>query len=204
MSQFDQFNRFSAFRITYATGLLRAIYVGEPQEVKDDRGEPVSTGIFKSRIEGPVMIRRLNLDGDRQADLKVHGGVDKAVYCYPAEHYEAWQSELGRELAYGSFGENLSVTGLLEDTLHVDDVLSVGDAVLQVSQPRFPCFKLGIKLGDPLMVQRFQKSGRSGFYCRVIQEGSIEAGQTVDVIERNTSKPTIANVVADTNRKEGI
>ncbi len=204
MSQFDQFNRYSFARITYATGILRAVYVGEPEEVMDDKGRPVSTAIYKSRVEGPVMVRKLNLEGDRQADLTVHGGIDKAVYCYPVEHYEAWQSELGRELAFGAFGENLSVTGLLEDTLHVDDVLTVGDAVLQVSQPRFPCFKLGIKLSDPLMVRRFQQSGRSGFYCRVLEEGAIEAGQTIDVIERDVSKPTIANVVADVNRKEGV
>ena len=150
------------------------------------------------------MVRRLNLDGDRQADLSVHGGPDKAVYCYPAEHYEAWQSELGRELDYGTFGENLTVSGLLEDNLHIDDVLTVGDAVLQVSQPRFPCFKLGIKLGDPLMVRRFQESGRSGFYCRVLEEGLIEAGQTIEVIERGVSKPTVVRVVTDKNRQDGV
>ncbi len=204
MSQFDQFNRFSFARLTYATGLLRAVFVGQPQEVKDDNGKPVSTAIFKSRVEGPVMVRRLNLDGDRQADLTVHGGEDKAVYCYPAEHYEAWQGELGRELAYGAFGENLTVTGLLEDTLRINDVLEVGDAVLQVSEPRFPCFKLGIKMGDQTMVRRFQQSGRSGFYCRVLQEGLIEAGQTMDVVERDMSQPTVVEVVAAKNKAEGV
>lgn len=201
MSQFDQFSRYSAFRITYATGMLRVIYVGEPTEIQDSKGDSVSTSIFKSRVEGPVMVRRLNIDGDRQADLSVHGGIDKAVYCYPAEHYEAWQSELGRELELGAFGENLSVTGLLEDTLRINDVLAVGEAVLQVTEPRFPCFKLGIKLGDEKMVQRFQQSGRCGFYCRVIKEGSIEAGQTVDVIERDASRPTIVRVFTEKNRK---
>lgn len=204
MSQFNQYSRQSLAHITYATGIVRALFVGGPQEVMDEAGRPVSTAIFKSRVEGPVMVRRLNLDGDRQADLKAHGGPDKAVYCYPAEHYEAWQSELGRELDYGTFGENLTVTGLLEDTLHVDDVIVVGDAVLQVSQPRFPCYKLGIKMGDQGIVKRFQQSGRSGFYCRVLEEGLIEPGQTMDVVERSMSEPTVVDIVTARNKQDGI
>ena len=204
MSQSHQFHRQSLAHITYATGIIRAIFVGKPQEVLDEAGRPVSTAIFKSRIEGPVMVRQLNLDGDGQADLKAHGGVDKAVYCYPAEHYEAWQSELGRELEYGTFGENLTVTGLLEDTLRIDDIIVVGDAVLQVSQPRFPCYKLGIKMGDQGIVKRFQQSGRSGFYCRVLEEGVIDAGQTMDVVERNASLPTVVSVVTERNKQDGI
>jgi MOSC domain-containing protein YiiM len=203
LSQFDRFSAESIAHITYATGRLLAVFVGEPQEITDG-GKTVSTAIFKSRVSGPVMVRRLNLDGDRQADLSVHGGVDKAVYCYPSEHYEAWSSELGRELDYGTFGENLTVSGLLEDSLHVDDVLVVGSAVLQVSQPRFPCFKLGIKLNDPQMVRRFQKSGRSGFYCRVLEEGTIEAGQTIEVTERDGSQPTVVSVVSAVNKRDGI
>lgn len=203
MSQFDRFSAESIAHITYATGRLLAVFVGEPQEITDG-GKTVSTAIFKSRVSGPVMVRRLNLDGDRQADLSVHGGVDKAVYCYPSEHYEAWSSELGRELDYGTFGENLTVSGLLEDSLHVDDVLVVGNAVLQVSQPRFPCFKLGIKLNDPQMVRRFQRSGRSGFYCRVLEEGTIEAGQTIEVTERDGSQPTVVSVVSAVNKRDGI
>lgn len=199
MSQFNHFDRGSFAHITYATGLLRAIFAGQPQEVLDN-GKAVSTSIFKSRLEGAVMVRRLNIEGDRQADLSVHGGVDKAVYCYPAEHYEAWQSELGRELDYGTFGENLTVSGLLEDRLHLEDVLVVGEAVLQVSEPRYPCFKLGIKMGDPLFLRRFQQSGRSGFYCRVLEEGLIEAGRTIEVIERDASQPTISDVVAALNK----
>jgi MOSC domain-containing protein YiiM len=203
LSQFDRFSAESIAHITYATGRLLAVFVGEPQEITDG-GKTVSTAIFKSRVSGPVMVRRLNLDGDRQADLSVHGGVDKAVYCYPSEHYEAWSSELGRELDYGTFGENLTVSGLLEDSLHVDDVLVVGNAVLQVSQPRFPCFKLGIKLNDPQMVRRFQRSGRSGFYCRVLEEGTIEAGQTIEVTERDGSQPTVVSVVSAVNKRDGI
>jgi MOSC domain-containing protein YiiM len=203
LSQFDRFSAESLAHITYATGRLLAVFVGEPQEITDG-GKTVSTAIFKSRVSGPVMVRRLNLDGDRQADLSVHGGVDKAVYCYPSEHYEAWSSELRRELDYGTFGENLTVSGLLEDSLHVDDVLVVGNAVLQVSQPRFPCFKLGIKLNDPQMVRRFQRSGRSGFYCRVLEEGTIEAGQTIEVTERDGSQPTVVSVVSAVNKRDGI
>jgi MOSC domain-containing protein YiiM len=150
------------------------------------------------------MVRQLNLDGDGQADLVEHGGLDKAVYCYPAEHYEAWQGELGRELSFGMFGENLTVSGLLEDTLRINDVLAVGDAMLQVTEPRFPCFKLGIKLQDSQIVQRFQQSGRSGFYCRVLEEGMIDTGQSIDVVERDMSQPTVVEVVAARNRAEGL
>ena len=204
MTQFDQYSRRSLARISYATGVLRAIFAGQPQQVIDENGKPVSTAIFKSPVTGPVMARKLNIDGDRQADLTVHGGVDMAVYCYPAEHSEAWASELGRELPYGTFGENLTVTGLLEDTLRIDDVIVVGDAILQVSKPRYPCFKLGIKMGDPTFVRRFQESGRSGFYCRVLEEGVIEAGQTMDVTERNAGQPTVVSVVAARNKQGGV
>ena len=187
-----------------ATGSIHAIFAGKPRVIAEQRGDTVLSAINKAPVIGAVMVRTLNIDGDEQADLTVHGGVDKAVYCYPAEHYPAWQSELGRSLEYGSFGENLTVTGFLEESLHIGDVLTVGDAILQVSQPRFPCFKLGIKLGDPLMVRRFQKSGRSGFYCRVLQEGAIEGGQIIDVIERDASMPTVVSVVSKVNKEEGL
>ena len=177
---------------------LISIQVAKPLAVRHMDRE-VRTGIFKLPVLQPVMVRRLNIDGDQQGDLTVHGGVDKAVYCYASEHYPAWQDELGRELPYGSFGENLTVTGLLEPELHLGDVLEVGDAVLQVSQPRFPCYKLGIKIGDQRFVRRFQESGRSGFYCRVLQEGLIEPGQPICLAERDESQPTIADVVASRN-----
>ena len=178
---------------------LLSIQVARPLAVRH-MGNEVLTGIFKLPITGPVMVRRLNLDGDQQGDLTVHGGVDKAVYCYASEHYPAWQQELARELPHGTFGENLTISGLLEPDLHVGDVLSVGDAVLQVSQPRFPCYKLGIKIGDQRFVQRFQLSGRSGFYCRVLEEGLIEAGQPISLLERDLSQPTIADIVAARNK----
>ena len=177
---------------------LLSIQVAKPLAVRHMDRE-VRTGIFKLPILRPVMVRRLNLDGDEQGDLTVHGGVDKAVYCYPSEHYPAWQDELGRELPHGTFGENLTGSGLLEPELHLGDVLEVGDAVLQVSQPRFPCYKLGIKIGDQRFVRRFQESGRSGFYCRVLQEGLIEPGQPIRLAERDDSQPTIADIVASRN-----
>jgi MOSC domain-containing protein YiiM len=174
---------------------LLSIQVARPLAVRH-MGKEVRTGIFKLAVPGPVMVRRLNIDGDEQGDLTVHGGVDKAVYCYPSEHYPAWVQELGRELPHGTFGENLTVAGLLETELRAGDVLSVGDALLQVSEPRFPCFKLGIKIGDQRFVQRFQLSGRSGFYCRVLQEGLIAPGQPIALLERNESQPTIAAIAA--------
>jgi len=179
---------------------LLTIQVARPVPVPHMDRE-VRTGIFKRPVEGPVMVRTLNIDGDEQGDLTVHGGVDKAVYCYASEHYPAWQEELGRELPFGTFGENLTVSGLFEDQLHVGDVLEVGDAVLQVVQPRFPCYKLGIKIGDQRFVKRFQESGRSGFYCRVLQEGNIEPGQPIKLTQRDETRPTIADMVAarDTN-----
>jgi MOSC domain-containing protein YiiM len=187
-----------------AAGALIAIFAGKPQVVTDGRGEPVTTSIFKLPVAGPVMVRTLNIDGDQQSDLSVHGGVDKAVYCYPSEHYASWRSELERELDYGAFGENLTISGFLETELHIGDVLAVGDAVLQVSEPRYPCFKLGIKLNDPFVLRPFQKSGRSGFYCRVLQEGVIEAGQTIELVERDKTQPTIADIVARVNKRDGL
>jgi MOSC domain-containing protein YiiM len=178
---------------------LLSIQVARPLAVRH-MGQEVRTGIYKLPVEGPVMVRRLNIDGDEQGDLTVHGGVDKAVYCYPAEHYAPWSQELDRELPHGTFGENLTVSGLLEPDLHAGDVLSLGDAVLQVSQPRFPCYKLGIKIGDQRFVQRFQLSGRSGFYCRVLQEGLIAPGQPITLLERDESQPTIADIVASHNK----
>lgn len=180
---------------------LLSIQVAKPLAIRHMDKE-VRTGIFKLPVLQPVMVRQLNIDGDEQGDLTVHGGVYKAVYCYPSEHYGPWQQELGRELPNGTFGENLTVSGLLEDELHIGDVLQVGDAVLQVSQPRYPCYKLGIKIGDQRFVKRFQESGRSGFYCRVLTEGMIEPGQTIHLTERDESQPTIADVVAARNKAQ--
>jgi MOSC domain-containing protein YiiM len=176
-------------------GRLLAIHVGRPAELRAGRRR-VLTAIDKRLVSGPVMVRRLNIDGDEQADLKVHGGPDKATYCYPSEHYEAWSLELGRPMAFGLFGENLTVSGLIEEDVHIGDTFSVGEALLQVSQPRLPCFKLGMKFGDQRFVARFLRSGRSGFYCRVLREGLIESGQSIEVVERFEENLTVAESLA--------
>jgi len=139
----------------------------------------VLTGIFKRPVLGRVTVRELGLEGDGQADLTVHGGVGKAVYAYPSEHYDYWHHELKRDLTWGMFGENLTTAGLLEDSVRIGDRFRVGSVVLEVTQPRFPCYKLGIKFGSMEMVQRFQDSGKSGFYLAVRSEGEIAAGDPI-------------------------
>jgi MOSC domain-containing protein YiiM len=159
------------------------------------RGKQVRTGIYKEPLAGPVMVHALNLEGDHQADLSFHGGLDKAVYLYPVEHYEAWQNELGRSFDYGHFGENLTISGLTEEKVRIGDRLCIGGAMLEVTEPRVPCFKLGIKMSDQRFLRRFLDSGRSGFYCRVIEEGLVEAGQQIELIGGEGLRPTIADVV---------
>ena len=158
-----------------------SVNVGAPRDVEDPRRGVVRTGIWKRPVLGPVRVARLNLAGDAQADLVNHGGAHKAVYAYPAEHYEAWRQELGRDdLAPGAFGENLTTEGLLEADVSIGDRLHIGTAVLEVSQPRTPCFKLGLRLGHAGIVKRFLASGRSGFYLRVVSEGELAAGQPIE------------------------
>jgi MOSC domain-containing protein YiiM len=148
------------------------------------RGRAITTSIFKEPVAGRILVRRLSLEGDWQADLRSHGGLNKAAYAYPLEHSAWWSHELGRgDLRPGQFGENLTVEGLTEDTVHLGDTFRVGTALLQVTQPRYPCFKLGIKMGDPAFPRRFLASGRTGFYLRVLQEGQVGAGDTVEFTE---------------------
>ncbi|MCH7960278.1 MAG: MOSC domain-containing protein [Candidatus Hydrogenedentes bacterium] len=150
-------------------------------------GRQVATGIYKEAIAGRVRVGRLTIDGDRQVDFRVHGGVDKAVYAYPHEHYAVWQEELGRDdFAFGQFGENLTTQGLLEDAVHIGDRFRIGDALFEVSQPRVPCFKLAMKMEDNTIPKRLIESQRCGFYLRVIEEGEIGAG---DAIDRVTEDP---------------
>ena len=150
------------------------------------RGQAVSTSIFKEPVAGRVLARRLSLEGDWQADLRSHGGLNKAVYAYPLEHYAPWSEELGRDdLRPGQFGENLTVDGLTEAAVRLGDVFRLGGALLQVTQPRYPCFKLGIKMGDPLFPRRFLASGRTGFYLRVLEEGEVGAGDAVELVEQS-------------------
>jgi MOSC domain-containing protein YiiM len=171
-----------------------SVNVGLPKEIPvGDR--MVATGIFKEPVAGPVRVRTLNLDGDRQADLSVHGGVDKAVYAYPSEHYPFWQRELGRDLKWAAFGENLTVEGLLEENVGVGDRLAIGTALFEVTQPRLPCFKLAAKFHRDDIIRRFLESRRSGFYLRVLREGILEAGVAIDWIPSESARVTIRELV---------
>jgi MOSC domain-containing protein YiiM len=173
---------------------LLSISVARPRIVMA-KGQRFSTGIYKQPIEGPVMLRRLNLDGDRQADLTVHGGPAKAVYAYPSEHYPVWRKELPElDLQYGMFGENFTTEGLNEENTHIGDRFRIGEAVLMVTQPREPCFKLAAKFGRDDIIKKFLESGRSGFYLAVIEEGLVEAGQTIERISQDRNGVTVADM----------
>ena len=172
-----------------------SLNVGRPQLVMRD-GEPVSTAIFKQPVEGRVMLRTLNLDGDRQADLSVHGGPTKAVYVYPAEHYEFWRQECPEmELPYGMFGENFTATGFSETTLNIGDQFRVGSATVMVTEPRMPCYKLGIRFGRTDIIKRFLVSERSGFYLAVLEEGEVGTGDDFQLVKRNEPSVTVNEVV---------
>jgi MOSC domain-containing protein YiiM len=159
------------------------------------KGETISTGILKKPVSGAVILRTLNLDGDRQADLSVHGGPYKAIYGYPSEHYEYWQNELpGHDLPRGAFGENFTTAGLSEDDLHVGDRFRVGSSVLVVRQLRMPCYKLAAKFKRDDMIDRFLQSSRSGFYFSVEQEGEVCEGNLIELISRNHEGITIAEM----------
>lgn len=159
------------------------------------KGETISTGIFKEPVSGPVPLRTLNLDGDRQADLSVHGGPFKAVYGYPSEHYAFWREELsGTDLPWGVFGENFTTEGLLEPGLHIGDRLKIGSAILMVRQPRLPCYKLAARFQRDDMIERFLSSGRSGFYFSVEQEGTVTAGDIFEILSREPSGITIEEI----------
>jgi MOSC domain-containing protein YiiM len=174
---------------------LISVNVGLPREVSW-KGKKVTTGIFKEPVAGRVPLRRLNLDGDRQADLSVHGGAEKAVYAYPVEHYQYWQGELpDMDFPYGMFGENLTVEGLREDDVNIGDRFLVGSAELMATQPRMPCYKLGLKFGRDDIIKRFLESGRSGFYFSVIGEGEVGAGDRIELIGRDANGITVADVV---------
>jgi MOSC domain-containing protein YiiM len=171
-----------------------SVNVGLPRLVLRN-GEPVSTGIFKEPVNGRVTLRTLNLDGDRQSDLSVHGGPFKAVYLYPSEHYDFWKQELpDMDLPWGVFGENLTTTGLLETEVHIGDKFRTGTAELMVTQPRMPCYKLGIRFGRADIIKRFLVSERTGFYFSVLKEGEVGAGDEIELLERNTSGVRVVDV----------
>jgi MOSC domain-containing protein YiiM len=164
-----------------------------PREVEWNRRK-VLTGIFKSPVAAKLTVRRLNIDGDGQADLTVHGGPDNAVYAYPNEHYGPWSERLDRELTPGIFGENLTTAGLLEDEVHIGDEFRVGTARLVVTQPRLPCFKLGIRFDDPGMVKSFVQAGKPGIYFAVLEEGVVGPGDPIERIAEDPSRITVAEM----------
>src|SRR6266487_6717172 len=171
-----------------------SVNTGLPRDVVW-HGRTVTTAIYKNPVEGRISLRPLNLDGDRQADLSVHGGPFKAVYCYPIEHYDRWTKELGgRELPTGMFGENFTTRGLDEDSVHLGDQFMIGSARVVVTQPRLPCYKLGIRFQADGMVKRFLASGRTGFYLAVTREGEVGAGDEIKVVARDPNAVPVSEI----------
>jgi len=172
-----------------------SLNVGLPRQVTF-QGQSVNTGIFKEPVQGRVRLRRLNLDGDRQADLTVHGGVDKAVYAYPEEHYGFWRKELkGMPLPWGMFGENFTTQDMFEDLVNIGDQFQVGSTRLVATQPRMPCYKLGVKFGRMDIIKRFLESGLTGIYFKVLQEGEVGVGDEIKLIEKDDNKVTVRDIV---------
>jgi len=172
-----------------------SLSVGLPREVEWD-GHTVLTSIFKEPVDRRLRVSTLNCEGDQQSDLTVHGGIDKAVYAYPSEHYESWRRELpGMDLPWAVFGENLTIAGLLEGDVRIGDHFRVGSAEFVVTQPRMPCYKLGIRFGRMDILKRFLHSGRTGFYFAVTTEGEVGAGDSIERIERADEGLTVADVV---------
>jgi MOSC domain-containing protein YiiM len=176
-----------------ATGTVEAVNVGLPRAVRVN-GREVLTAIWKSPVEGRVPLRGVNLGGDDQADRELHGGPDKAVYAYAAEDAETWEAELGQPLGPGAFGENLTTRGLPVSEAVIGERWAIGSAMLEVAQPRLPCFKLGLRMGDPRFPKRFAAAGRPGAYLRIVREGDIGANDTVDVVSRPAHGVTSALV----------
>jgi MOSC domain-containing protein YiiM len=172
-----------------------SVNVGMPREV-EWQGETVRTGIFKAPVASTVALHALNFDGDGQADLSVHGGRDKAVYAYPFEHYREWETKLGRSLLPGAFGENLTTEGLVEDRVHIGDEFRIGTARLVVTQPRMPCYKLGIRFNDPGMVKTFLKAGWPGIYFAVVKEGVVGPGDSVELVHTDERRITVTDMLA--------
>lgn len=174
---------------------ILSVNVGQPRQIRILTGS-VLTGIFKSPVDGPVALRKYNLDGDRQADLTVHGGPWKAVYLYPHEHYSYWAGELpGMELPFGVFGENLTTEGVTEESVNIGDQFRIGSTILQVTQPRMPCYKLALRFDRADMVERFWQSGRSGIYFSIVQEGKLQRGDSIQQIEAGAEGVSVSNVV---------
>lgn len=174
---------------------ILSVNVSLPKEI-DFEGQKVTTGIFKEPVEGRIMLRTLNLDGDKQADLTVHGGVDKAVYAYSIEHYEYWRKVFPNiEMPNGMFGENFTVEGLMESEVSIGDVFQIGSSKVIATQPRMPCYKLGVKFGRMDVLKKFLASGRSGIYFKVLEEGEVGAGDTIEQITKDPNQVTISDIV---------
>lgn len=172
-----------------------SVNVGQPREVLW-HGRPVLTGIYKYPVEGPIALQPENLAGDRQADLTVHGGRDKAVYVYPAAYYDEWRRELpDEELPWGVFGENLTMAGVSDSSVYIGDRYRIGSSEVVVTQPRLPCYKLGIRFGRESFVKQFLKSGRTGFYLAVARPGELAAGDAVTLLARETHGVSVSDVV---------
>ncbi|MEL6193586.1 MAG: MOSC domain-containing protein, partial [Bacteroidota bacterium] len=161
---------------------IEGIFLGQIKELEYN-GRNVTTGIFKEAIEGPVKVTFLTIEGDKQADLSVHGGVDKAVYAYPTEHYNYWKkARPDLSFGHGTFGENLAVSGMEESSVFIGDEYQIGEVTFKVTTPRMPCFKLGLKMGDPTFIKDFLKAHKTGFYFKVLKEGLVDAGDSIQKI----------------------
>lgn len=173
-----------------------SVNVGFPRKVLFN-GQIITTAIFKDPVKGPIMLRKLNLDGDKQADLTVHGGLDKAVYSYPVEHYDYWRKQFpNTDLVWGMFGENFTTEGLLEDAVNVGDQFQIGSAKLVATQPRMPCYKLGVRFGRMDVIRRFMASGRPGIYFKVSTEGEVQTGDKIKIIRRDKNNVTVKDIVS--------
>lgn len=173
-----------------------SVNVGLPKKVLYN-GQIINTAIFKDPVKGPIMLRKLNLDGDRQADLTVHGGIDKAVYSYPVEHYDYWRKQFpDMDLTWGMFGENFTTEGLLEDAVNVGDQFEIGSSKIVATQPRMPCYKLGVRFGRMDVIRRFMTSGRPGIYFKILKEGEVKTGDKIKNIKRDKNNVTVKDIVS--------
>ena len=174
---------------------LLSVNVGLPREALWN-GKVVRTSIYKAPVKGPVRVAKLNLEGDKQSDLSVHGGADKAVYAYPSEHYPFWRKELPEmDLPWAMFGENFTTEGMLEEAVRIGDRIKVGSAEFVVTQPRMPCYKLAIRFARPDIIKRFLQSGRTGFYLAVLREGEVTAGDSIELLARDEHGVTVTDIV---------
>jgi MOSC domain-containing protein YiiM len=172
-----------------------SVNVGLPRKVLFN-GQTITTAIFKDPVKGPVMLRKINLDGDKQADLTVHGGVDKAVYSYPAEHYDYWRKQYPNiDIIWGMFGENFTTEGLMEDTVNIGDQVQIGSAKIVATQPRMPCYKLGVRFGIMEIIRRFLSSGRPGIYFKVLKQGEVKTDDKIEIIEKDKNNVTVKDIV---------